>query len=304
MSVRINSCIAYRTIPVFSARAYNGVKHMRDSFGRILPLVRSGFLALLLTVIVGAVWTVLLVGNLASTPAIPWSVVVMALLLWLVWRYFGGTRDMRRRVFRVRQVSVPVFAWSVVAGGLSIVALAGLWIVLFRLVKVPGNALPDYSQYPLFTVALVLTMASFVTSLAEEAAFRGYFQSIMERAVRAPVAIIVAALVIAPGHGLTQGFVWTTLLFYLFVDVTFGVMAYLTASILPGIAVHTLGLLIFFTLIWPRDTTRRLIGEGGADGWFWIHVTQTIVFAVLAALAFRHLAKISENIAAAEREQA
>ncbi len=271
---------------------------MNDLSGRILPVVRSGFLALLLTVAVGAVWTALLVGNLASTPAIPWSVVVMASLLWLMWRYLGGTGDTRHRAFRVRQVSGLVFAWAAVAGALSIVALSGLWIVLFRLVTVPGNALPDYSKYPLLTVALVLATASLVTSLAEEAAFRGYFQSILERTVRVPVAIVIPAFVIAPGHGLTQGFVWPTLLFYLFVDVTFGVMAHLSDSILPGIAVHAIGLLIFFTLVWPRDTTRRLIGEGGADGWFWIHVAQAIIFAVLAVLAFRHLAKITESVRA------
>lgn len=62
------------------------------------------------------------------------------------------------------------------------------------------------STYPLLTVVLVLVMAALVSSLAEEAGFRGYFQSALERKVRGPAAIVIMSLVIAPAHGLTQGF--------------------------------------------------------------------------------------------------
>jgi len=36
---------------------------------------------------------------------------------------------------------------------IPIVALSGLWIVLSRLVKTPGNRLPDFAAYPPLTVA-------------------------------------------------------------------------------------------------------------------------------------------------------
>jgi len=85
---------------------------------------------------------------------------------------------------------------------------------------------------------------------------------------------------------------WPKLLFYFLVGVVFGATAYLTNSILPAILVHMLGLLIFFTLVWPHDPTRRLVGEGGADAWFWIHAAQAIIFTVQAILAFLRLAKI------------
>jgi hypothetical protein len=41
-----------------------------------------------------------------------------------------------------------LYLWSFAAGFLSVIALAGYWIVLFRLVKMPPNALPDVSTYP------------------------------------------------------------------------------------------------------------------------------------------------------------
>ena len=96
-------------------------------------------------------------------------------------------------------------------------------------------------------------------------------------------------LLIAPAHGLTQGFLWPTMVFFL-VDLMLGVSANLTKSILPGVAVHSLGLLIFFGVVWPQDRKRELIWTHGPDAWFWIHVTQAVVFGVLGILAFVRLA--------------
>jgi hypothetical protein len=138
-------------------------------------------------------------------------------------------------------------------------------------------------------------MASLVSSLAEEVGFRGYFQGILEHRVSGPVAIVIAALVIAPAHGLMQGFVWPVLLWYLFVDVMFGATAYFTQSILTGIVVHGLGLLIFFTLVWPSDAYRRLVWETGANTGFWLTVAQALVFTALALLAFSQLARVTKR---------
>ena len=269
-------------------------------WARIRWVAGRGALAFVLTLLAGAVWTALLVANLAMTPAIPWAVAVMAVLLWLAWQYLGGrwgprrTSDTRRRYLRANPVLGRVFAWALITGLLMIVALSGFWIVLFQLVKTPGNPLPDFSRYPLVTRVLVVAMASVVSSIAEEAGLRGYLQVSLEREFPAPVAIVISCLVIAPGHGLTQGFVWTTLLFYFVADLTFGVTAYLTNSILPGVVVHSMGLVTFFTLVWPNDATRSVVWADGADTWFWIHVGQAIIGAALALLAFWQLAQVTQ----------
>ena len=108
-------------------------------------------------------------------------------------------------------------------------------------------------------VVAVLAMASLVSSLAEEAGFRGYFQVALESHLRGPAAVLIAAVLIAPAHGLTQGFLWPTVLFYFLVDTMLGTSAYLTKSTLPGVVVHAIGLLIFFGLVWPQDRHRELI---------------------------------------------
>lgn len=270
--------------------------------GRIPAVVWSGAMAVVLTVSVGGIWTALLVSNLATSPAVAWSVAVMAVLLWVMWQYLGGrwwprsTSQARRRYLRARPLPGRVFAWALAAGLLSIVALVGYWIVLLELVKIPTRTLPNFSGYPLLTVVPVLVMASLVSSLAEEVGFRGYFLGILEQKVRGSLAIVIAALLISPGHSLTQGFVWPIMLWYFFSDVMFGAMAYFTRSILPGAVVHSIGLLVFFTLVWPYDAHRSLVWETGANAGFWLTTAMAVIFTALALLAFVRLAQSIKQV--------
>jgi membrane protease YdiL (CAAX protease family) len=279
---------------------------------RIAParLARLGAFALALTIATGAVWSALLVTNLRTSPRVPWSVLVMTGVLWIGWRYLNGAsasggqsasrRDRLRTGLRARAISAQSFAWAVVAGLLSVGSLAGLWIVLHQLIRTRSNTLPDFGQYPLGVVILVVAMGALAGALSEEAGFRGYFQSALEPRFGALLAIIMTSLLILPAHGLTQGFGLTTIIFYLCVDAMLGAMAYITQSIVPGIAVHFVGLVIFFSMIWPNDSSRRFVAADGPDGWFWIHASQAVAGAVLSVIAFRRLARITKGDAALE----
>ncbi len=110
----------------------------------------------------------------------------------------------------------------------------------------------------------------------------------------------ISSVLFALAH-VTHGFLWPKLLVYFLAGLVFGVTAYLTNSILRGMLVHVGADLTFFTLVWPYDTARRLVGEGGVDAWFWIHVTQALAFTVLAILAFRRLATVSGRSQGAPR---
>ena len=50
---------------------------------RTLKVVGFGLLAFAITILAGGIWSGLVVANLQSTPAVPWSVPLMALLLFL-----------------------------------------------------------------------------------------------------------------------------------------------------------------------------------------------------------------------------
>jgi membrane protease YdiL (CAAX protease family) len=265
---------------------------------RTLKVVGFGLLAFAITILAGGIWSSLLVTNLRISPAIPWSVPAMALLLWLMWSYLGGrgwpgsSSQERRRYLRANRRSGRTYLWALVAGVLSVVALAGYWIVLFQLVKMPPNALPDVSSYPRITVALMILMGSLVAPLMEEAGFRGYFQVVLEHEFRGPIAVMVSSLVFALAH-YAHGILWPKLLVYFLAGIAFGATAYLTNSTVPAILPHMIGDLTFFTLVWPHDAARRLVWDSGTDNWFWIHVAQAIVFTVLAVWAFQRLARVS-----------
>ncbi len=185
----------------------------------------------------------------------------------------------------------PVFAWAVAAGVCWVIALAGFWILLHRLVATPTNPLADFSRLPPFTLAALLVMAAVSGAVSEEVGFRGYFQGALERCGLGAWVVLATALVMAPIHAMTQGFVWPNLVFYLLVDATLGALAYVTQSIRPGIVVHALGLFLFFGFVWPQDAHRALIWTGGADAGFWASVAQAIVFAGLGFLAFAKLVR-------------
>lgn len=272
---------------------------------RILRVLWAGILGLLITFAGSGVWGLLLTINLKTSARVPWSVVPTAGFLWLLWRYLGGrgwprsTSEARRRSLRANPVAAPVLMWSLIAGVLAIAALAGYWIALWQLypVKMRPDIFSDYSPYPLLTVALIIVMGSLNSPLTEEAGFRGYCQTRLEREFRAPVAVALASFFFMLAH-LNQGLYWPKLLVFCLVGLAFGTIAYLANSILASIPVHMLGILTFFIFIWPRDAARRLVWEGGPDAWFWTHVVQAIVFTGLAILAFRRLARVSRGVRA------
>lgn len=275
---------------------------MHSFSDRIWAVLWSALLSSLISVFGAGVWILLISTNLSSTPTIPWAFPLIALVLWLMWQYLGGrwwpnsTSDARRAYLRSNQVSGQRLVWALIAGVLSIIALAGFWIVLVELVGVGGNpTIPDYSRYPHVLVVLGLLTGSLVSPITEEAAFRGYAQVKLERVFPAGAAILISSLLFAFWHGPTQGFVWSKLLFYFVVGVAFGTTAYLTNSSLPAIPAHILGDVTFFFFIWPHDAARPLVWRDGADLWFWVYAAQAILFTALAVLAFRRLRKITQG---------
>jgi membrane protease YdiL (CAAX protease family) len=247
-------------------------------------------------------WQSLLTLNLRLTPGIPWSVAAEGLALVLIWAWLGGRwrparwAAARRRLLRSRIVSPTAFVWAAAAGGLSLVALAGLWIVLVRMTGAGGNpTLTAAAAYPAITVAAAIVMGSLVSPFSEEAAFRGYGQVLLERRFPPVVAVALSSLFFGLCHGPSQGFQPSKIAFYFTVGVVFGTIAYLTGSVLPAIPVHVAGDLLFFTAIWPNDAGRTLVWTHGGDPGFWLNVAQTLVFAILAWLAFRRLRAVTRD---------
>ncbi len=266
--------------------------------GRLQAIVWCVVTASVISLLGAGVWSALITTNLLTTPAIPWAIPAMGVVLWLIWEYLGGkwwprsTSQARHSYLRANRVSGPLLGWALVASALALIALVGFWIVLVEVAGTGGNpTIPDYSRYPPLTVVLGLLMGSLVSPLTEEAAFRGYAQVRLGRVFPARASVVIASMLFAFWHGPTQGFVWSKLLFYFTVGIVFGATAELTNSSLPAIPVHILGDMTFFFLIWPFDADRPSVWRSGPDIWFWLALVTMVVFGVLSILAFRRLAK-------------
>jgi membrane protease YdiL (CAAX protease family) len=276
---------------------------MTGSFGqRARAVLVAAGLALLVAGFASLVWGGLILANAATSAMIPfpWAIVVMAGVLVLMGLYLGGrwapvrTQARRRELLRFRPVPRVTLGWALLAGGLSLVALVGLWVTLVELTRVGGNpTIPTSKSIPAWVIILLLVMGSFVSSLTEEWAFRGYAQVTLEQAFGGVGAVAISSLFFMLYHGPTQGFYWSKLLFYFLVGVVFGTIAFLTRSTLPAWPAHLAGDLIFFFLIWPNDATRPYVFHDGAGVSFWLYVAVAVIFTALAILAFRQLHRVT-----------
>jgi membrane protease YdiL (CAAX protease family) len=273
---------------------------MNQVADRLRSLVLAAVLALVIAGFASLLWGSLVVANLHFGPAIPWAFVAMAALLWLLFRYLNGswwpsrTQSARRRLLRAKPVPQRVLVWALLAGGLALAALVGLWILLVELTGVGGNpTIPSSSTAPPLTIAVLLVMGSLVSSITEEFAFRGYAQVTLERVFPAFAAVVASSVFFMLWHGPTQGFSWSKLLFFFLVGVTFGSIAFVTRSILPALPVHLVGDLLFFFAIWPYDAGRPNVLREGPSAAFWLWMVEFVLFAILALLAFGQLAQAS-----------
>jgi membrane protease YdiL (CAAX protease family) len=250
-------------------------------------------------VLVGqTLWGVMAMVNVKLTPAVPWSAAVMpfvlaALVAFLAGR-IGPKRESRRAMVPLAPVSARAWGWSLAAGGAAVIAAAALWTVMATIVRVPPNMLPDLKGVPMTTVIPMLLVGIAAAPLSEEIAFRGYAMSLIRRRFSPTTALVITSLIFAAVH-LTQGFYAPKLLVYFLAGLTFGYVALRTGSLLPAMVVHSFGDLTFFTMVWSHDAGRRLIGEGGADGWFFANLALLAVFTPLALLGFRQLAKVTAS---------
>ena len=254
---------------------------------RLRTILGSAVIAFGILIFGHGVWGAVLTSNLITTPAIPWSIPVMGAVLWGMWRFLSST-PARRELLRARKVPAQRTAWTLATGALAVISLGGLWIVLFQLVKMSPNMLPDQSKYPWWTMLAFAIMGSLVAPLTEEAAFRGYCQTALERVFPGSMAVLISSIFFTAAH-LNHGLYWPKLLVYFLFGAVMGSMAYVNRSILPGIPAHSFGDFIFFTMVWPYDGARPSVWQHGTDTWFWIHVAQTLIFGALALAAFRRL---------------
>jgi hypothetical protein len=183
-----------------------------------------------------------------------------------------------------------------------------LQAVLGRLVTLPQQRDLDISKFPMATVFVWAAMGSVVAGVVEESAFRGYMQRPIERRHGPVVAILVTGVLFGFLHFTHPEVTLALLPFYLAVAATYGMLAYLTDSILPGLVLHAGGDIFSALNLYttgrsewdPAPTSRPLVWKAGPDGEFWTALTVFLIAAAAAAFAYSALAGVARRARALE----
>jgi membrane protease YdiL (CAAX protease family) len=249
--------------------------------------------------------------NLQSWTAVPWAILPMAAYLWAYWRFISGAwgtaAEERRANLRARRLPADLWGASLAAGLLGFGALLAFLAVAARLVRLPSSSpITTPADMPVLTAFLLLVMASIVAGVTEEAAFRGYMQSMIERRYGVTLAILVNGTVFGLLHfGNHPRDVLLMLPYYVAVSAVYGGLTWAADSILPALALHSGGDIVVLTRWWATGrpewqvaaTPPTLVWEHGVDAPFVLAVTGFVVLAVFTTLAYGAVRKLRERAA-------
>jgi membrane protease YdiL (CAAX protease family) len=256
---------------------------------RIPVLIRAIVLGFLVSTVGVFAWQVILV----IIPA-PWSLVVMGGVLWLYWKYFSGswwpkaTAEARRTNFRATKLSAGVWKWGLIAAMLVVVVIESGFVVTFRILEFPAEAWAsgyDFSAAPLWLVWLFIIMSAMVAGICEEVGFRGYGQVPLEKRYGPGVAITIVSIMFLLVH-LNQPWAPPVLFHLVVFSALWGILAYASGSLIPGIISHTVADIFNFSYWWTDVAgtfDERPIFETGIDShfvlWLLIFVAAVALFA-------------------------
>ncbi len=256
--------------------------------------------------------------NLRAGTAIPWAIVPMALYLWAYWQFVGGNwgssfpAEARRTNRRANGLSPRVWLASLFAGTLGFATLVALLAVVARLVRLPSStAIVTPPEMPIATAFLLLVMQSVVAGVSEEAAFRGYMQSMIERQYGLSIAVLANGTLFGLLHFTNHpSDVVLMLPYYVAVSAVYGGLTWAANSILPALVLHSLGDVVVLTRWWLTGRPEwqiaaippPLVWDAGFDASFVLTAVAAIVLAVVTVKAYGAV-RISRSLATI-REQA
>ena len=229
---------------------------------------------------------------------LPWAILPLAIYFWFFWWYLNGkgppasTSTLRRQTLRAN---------SLLAGTLGLVTLVIALRLLNRLVELPAQELPDWwSTIPAFTIATLMLVGAPIAGLIEESAFRGYMQGPIEKEYGIVVAILITGTMFAVAHLDYTLVLWP---YYVAVAGIYGMVTWLTNSILPAMVLHTIGnmysntyLMVYGRAEWQAPAGQaQLIWTTGVDSSFWYSILALVVSAIATVWAYVRLARVAKG---------
>lgn len=239
----------------------------------------------------------------------PWAVLPMALYLLAYWWFLDGrlgdpeSAPRRRANLRARPLALRMWAASLGVGLVGFGALIAALVAVARVVELPAGPPIDGAGMPAATVVALLVMQSLVAGVSEEAAFRGYLQSMIEREHGLVVAILVGGTLFGLLHfGNHPGDVLRMLPYYLAVSAVYGGITWAADSVLPAVVLHSAGDVVMLTRWWWTGRPEWQLGPAaavpaagrGLDAPFLTAVLLAAVLGVATALGCRAVRRLRD----------
>jgi hypothetical protein len=154
----------------------------------------------------------------------------------------------------------------------------------------------DLDRYPLALVLTGLVMTAVVAAVTEEAGFRGYMQSALDRRLGPAASTTLVAAVFGLIH-LSHGFAPEGLLINAAASVILSLTARWTGSIRPGIVVHAASDILVPLYAWAcRGTAASPAAPPhGPDAFFLAQCAAGVAFVALTAWSYRRLARVTRG---------
>jgi membrane protease YdiL (CAAX protease family) len=253
-------------------------------------------LGLAVTVAVAVPWSVLAVLNLRLSPCVPWAIPAGLAYLCAATAYLNGsgwpksTSAARKRWFRAQPLDLAEFNWALLAG---FAAVTSLWLLFAAsgFLSTPPARAPE-ADLPFGVLLGAAIIAAAITALAEEGGLRGFMQAPLERLIGPAPAIAITSVffvLIHLSHGLAA--LARNAPFYLAAGCVYGLLAYLTQSILPSLLLHFLGDILVFAIssslvhfASPRESSVKAC-----------LVASALLFACASVTAFCKLARLTSS---------
>jgi membrane protease YdiL (CAAX protease family) len=224
---------------------------MWSRFWDRLPAILRGILVAELVVTIGTIPpSIAVILNLRSSPAIPWMLVVTTGWLLFFWWYVSGhgwprsTQEARRRDLRAPSLSKHAWTWALIAGTLGITGTIAMAFVTARLAHLPREAFAapmDFSKYGALTVICAIACISATAGVVEEAGFRGFLISPIQRRRGWTIAILISGIMFFLDHHLSHAYATFVFLpFFLAISVVHGLLVKCSGSVRPSVLLHAL----------------------------------------------------------------
>ena len=222
-----------------------------SNFWNRLPAIVRGILVAELVVTIGTIPpSIAVILNLRTSPSIPWMLVVTAGWLLFFWWYVSGhgwprsTQEARRRDLHAPSLSKAAWTWALIAGTLGITGTIAMAFVTARLAHLPREAFAapiDFSKYPILIVVCAIACISATAGVVEEAGFRGFLISPIQRRHGLTIAILISGIMFFLDHHLSHGYATLAFLpFFLAISAVHGLLVKYSGSVRPSVLLHAL----------------------------------------------------------------